>query len=473
MNNIDLLLKNEFENLPANFWDFKESTTRDLTHGLHYYPATMVYPISQNILKIVKKYVDIKTLMDPFMGSGTVLVEGMIANVPQIYGTDLNPLAVLMSKVKTTILSEKQLASIEEFKKKLKSIEEKSNQEADDFDKYIKNTLNLDITAKTGWGDNADKYINEYFNIKNKKFNYQSFSHLGFWFTPRVIILLQTIKKQIQQVTDVNTQNFLLLAFSETVRIVSNTRNGEFKLFRMNAEKVLTFMPNVFIEFYKILDRNVAKMQDFIKTCTQTKSKIVISLDDTRKLDAILDDSVDLVITSPPYGDSRTTVAYGQFSRLSLQWLDLDCTTQQEVSNIDKKLLGGKTYIHKEQWSFLQSPTLVSALTKIAEKDVFRAEDVFSFYVDLDKCLYSITKKMKKGGYQFWVVGNRTVKLEKLLTDKIIEEMSVKYGLKHLFSFNRKIINKVMPSENSPTNEAGVRVKTMTAEIVVVLKKEE
>ena len=54
MNNIDLLLKNEFENLPANFWDFKESTTRDLTHGLHYYPATMVYPISQNILKIVK-----------------------------------------------------------------------------------------------------------------------------------------------------------------------------------------------------------------------------------------------------------------------------------------------------------------------------------------------------------------------------------------------------------------------------------
>lgn len=472
MNNIDLLLKSEFKNLPLDFWDFKESTTRDLTHGLHYYPATMVYPISQNILKIVKKHIDIKTLMDPFMGSGTVLVEGMLDNVPQIYGTDLNPLAVLMSKVKTTILSEEQLSIIEEFREKLKSIEEKSNQVADDFDNYIKNALNLDITLKTGWGDNADKYINDYFKNKNKKFNYQSFSNLGFWFTPRVIILLQTIKNQIKQVSDLNTQNFILLAFSETVRIVSNTRNGEFKLFRMKAEKVASFMPNVFAEFYKILDRNVTKMQDFIKACAQTKSKVTISFDDTRKLDTIPDNSVDLVITSPPYGDSRTTVAYGQFSRLSLQWLDLDDTTQQEVSNIDKNLLGGKPYTHKEQWSFLQSPTLVSSLEKIAEKDVFRADDVFSFYVDLDKCLYSITKKMKKNSYQFWVVGNRTVKLEKLLTDKIIEEMSIKYGLKHLFSFNRKIINKVMPSVNSPTNEVGARVKTMTAEIVVVLKKE-
>ncbi len=472
MSDIDLLLKKEFENLPATFWDFKESTTRDLTHGLHYYPATMVYPISQNILKIVKQYVDVDTLMDPFMGSGTVLVEGMLHNVHRIYGTDLNPLAVLMSKVKTTILSESQLLIIDVFKKKLKSLEEKSNQTADDFDNYIRNILNLDITAKTGWGDNAEKYINDYFKNKNECFNYKSFSNLGFWFTPRAIVLLQTIKNQIKQIDDLNTQNFILLAFSETVRLVSNTRNAEFKLFRMPSEKVNTFMPNVFFEFYKILDRNIAKMQDFIMACNGTESTVMISFDDTRKLDSVPDNSVDLVITSPPYGDSRTTVAYGQFSRLSLQWLDLDYATQQEISSIDKNLLGGKPYIHKEQWSFLQSKTLVSALKKIAEKDPFRADDVFSFYVDLDKCLYAIAKKMKKDTYQFWVVGNRTVKLEKLLTDKIIEEMAVKYGLKHLFSFNRKIINKVMPSLNSPTNEPGARVKTMTAETVVVLKKE-
>ena len=472
MKNIDLQLKKDFENLPADFWDFKDATTRDLTHGLHYYPATMVYPISQNILKIVRKYIQIDTLMDPFMGSGTVLVEGILDKIPHIYGADLNPLAVLMSKVKTTILNQEQLSEIINFKFRLKMIESKSNEVANDFDNYIRNTLSLDITSKNGWGNNADKYIEEYFKNRNKTFHFQTFYNLGFWFTPRVIILLQTIKNQINQIKDLQVKNFILLVFSETVRTVSNTRNGEFKLFRMKAEKVAAFMPDVFDEFYKVLDRNLSKMKDFIIACHSFTPSINISLDDTRTLNSVPDNSVDLVITSPPYGDSRTTVAYGQFSRLSLQWLDLDNTTQQEIANIDNNLLGGKPYIYKNQWELLQSPTLVATLEKIAQKDISRANDVFSFYIDLDKCLYSITKKMKTNSYQFWVVGNRTVKLEKILTDRIIEEMSVKYGLTHVLSFNRKIINKVMPSENSPTNEVGARVKTMTAETVVVLKKE-
>ncbi len=472
MTELDLQIKKEFENLPDDFWDFKKCTTRDLTHGLHYYPATMVYPISQNILKIMQQHMKIDSLMDPFMGSGTVLVEGMLENIPQIYGTDLNPLAVLMSRVKTTKLSKEQLSMVAEFKMQLIAIQEKSNQVALEFDNYIKNILKLDITAKNGWGNNADKYINDFFKNKNKEFNYKSFVNLGFWFTPRTIILLQTIKNLIKHIPDTKVKDFIFLAFSETIRNVSNTRNGEFKLFRMPAEKVATFMPNVFDEFFKILDRNTDKMIDFVKVCNDKTSVVNINFDDTRTLDTIPDNCIDLAITSPPYGDSRTTVAYGQFSKLSLQWLDLDCVNSVGINNIDKHLLGGKPYIYKEQWNFLQSPTLVATLEKIAQKDVLRADDVFSFYVDLDKCLYSITKKMKVGSYQFWVVGNRTVKLEKLHTDKILEEMSSKYGLSHIFSFNRKIINKVMPSLNSPTNEVGTRVKTMTSEIVVVLKKE-
>lgn len=472
MTGIDIKLKTEFENLPNDFWDFKDATTRDLTHGLHYYPAMMVYPISQNILKIVSKHYNTTALMDPFMGSGTVIVEGMMNDIPEIYGTDLNPLAILMSKVKTTKLTNDHIHYIlTTHINTLKNVKDDSYAVADDFDSYIRNDLQLDVSAKTGWGDSADKYIKTYFANKSKTFNYQTFSNLGFWFAPRTIILLQTIKNLIKEVDDEIVKDFLLLAFSETVRTVSNTRNGEFKLFRMVAEKVKVHSPNVFEEYLKVLNRNISKMQGFVSACSD-KSKVHISYDDTRILQTVPNESVDLVITSPPYGDSRTTVAYGQFSRLSLQWLDLDYTNQQEVSNIDKNLLGGKPYIYKEQWSFLGSQTLVDTLNRIAKKDAFRADDVFSFYVDLDKCLYAIATKMKHNSYQFWVIGNRTVKLEKLETDKILSEMAEKYSLIHLFSFSRNIINKVMPAVNSPTNEVGARAKTMTAETVVVLKKE-
>src|SRR5690606_9550546 len=56
-------------------------------------------------------------------------------------------------------------------------------------------------------------------------------------------------------------------------------------------------------------------------------------------------ESVDLIVTSPPYGDSKTTVAYGQFSRLSSQWLELggEHYTSETVARLDSDLLGGKT----------------------------------------------------------------------------------------------------------------------------------
>ena len=47
----DKKIINWIENLPADFWDFKSENTRELTHGFHSYPATMIYPISRNIIK--------------------------------------------------------------------------------------------------------------------------------------------------------------------------------------------------------------------------------------------------------------------------------------------------------------------------------------------------------------------------------------------------------------------------------------
>ena len=182
MTAIDEKIKEEFQALPEDFWDFKLSNTHDLTHGLHSYPAMMVYPISRNIIKIYKKYQPIETLLDPFMGSGTVLVEGMLGNIPNIYGADLNPLAVLMSEVKTTPLSVSRLEAIELHKTSLAKIREQTVIVSEDFDKFIREDLRLDITAKKGWVDSAHLYINAYFKSKNKNYNYQYFTNLGFWF---------------------------------------------------------------------------------------------------------------------------------------------------------------------------------------------------------------------------------------------------------------------------------------------------
>jgi hypothetical protein len=191
---------------------------------------------------------------------------------------------------------------------------------------------------------------------------------------------------------------------------------------------------------------------------------------DSRVLPDIEDESVDLVITSPPYGDSRTTVAYGEFSRLSLQWIDLYETQNKDVTKIDKSLMGGSKYRNGFEFN-LSSETLKSSLEQIFSVDIERAGDVYSFYKDLDEAIKTISQKTKKGGYHFWVVGNRTVKGVNLKTDKIIAELGNSHNLRHLYTIERNISNKVMPNRNSPTNKKGKTETTMTKEYIVIMKK--
>lgn len=469
----DDIIINEIKNLPKNYWDFKNEDTQELTHGLHSYPATMVYPISRNIIKIMKKIMPINTILDPFAGSGTVLVEGVLSGIKNIYGNDLNPLSQLLSSVKTKPLDVESLN--ENYEKLLSNIDIIYLKYIDVIkciNEYFSNNLKIDLTAKDGWGNNAFEYLTNFYKEKNIDLCIPNFKNIGYWFKPSVIMELQIIKNGIKEIKDMDIQNFFWVAFSETIRLVSNKRNGEFKMFRMEIKKVALFNPDVRKEFYKILERNLNKMQMYSEVCynLNTVSNVKMLLGNSASLNEIPDESVDIVITSPPYGDSKTTVAYGEYSRLSLQWLDLYELTDKDIMSIDKKLIGGEKYRNGFEYK-LKSETLRNSLNKIENIDIERSGDVFSFYKDLDKVIEEVSKKTKLNGYQFWVVGNRTVKNENLKTNIIIKELAEQYGMKHIYTIDRNISNKVMPSKNSPSNKIGDKVTTMVNEYIVVLRK--
>ena len=284
--------------------------------------------------------------------------------------------------------------------------------------------------------------------------------------------MLQLIKNAILEIKNENIRDFILVAFSETIRLVSNRRNGEFKMFRMKPDKVAVFKPNVIREFTTVLNRNIEKMNAFVEACAdiECSSNVTIFRNNAGSLQDVPNNSVDLVVTSPPYGDSRTTVAYGEYSRLSLQWLGLYDLSEKEIMGIDKSLMGGAKFRNGFEYT-IPSETLRKSLNKIKDIDLERAGDVYSFYLDLEHAIAAIANKSRKDGYQFWVVGNRTVKGELLLTDRIIAEIADNFGMDYVYTIGRNIINKVMPSLNSPTNESGQKSETMTNEHIVILRK--
>ncbi len=471
--NTDEQLVEYLKKLPADYWDFRDDDTHGYTHGIHSYPAMMVSPISKNIIDIVKQFKQVDSLFDPFAGSGTVLVEGMLAGIPVIAGNDINPLALLLSKVKTTPIDQTELQNeYIELKNRLDTLYTKYDFLIHFVDDYMVKNRGLDLTAKDGWGCDAPIYLNEFYQEYQVTLKAPTFKNIGYWFRPRVIFELTLLKSAIAETPNKGIRDFFSVAMSEIIRLVSNRRNGEFKMFRMTPEKVAKFNPDTKQEFIKILERNIDKMSDFTDAYDYLVAppQVTIFREDACKLPSVPTEAYDLIVTSPPYGDSRTTVAYGEYSRLSMQWLDIFELTEKEIMSVDRTLMGGQKYRNGFEYT-VKSASLRNILERIKDVDLERAGDVFSFYNDLEQSIAAIAEKTKKDGYQFWVVANRTVKGEVIPTDKIIEEIAQNYGLQYVHTIDRNIVNKVMPSANSPTNEVGKTVSTMTVEHIVILRK--
>jgi DNA modification methylase len=86
-------------------WSFQGCKTQYFTHTFHPYPARFIPQIPSTFIKLFTE--EGETVLDPMCGCGTTLVEALLHNRNTI-GNDLNPLAVLISKVKTTLINEEE-----------------------------------------------------------------------------------------------------------------------------------------------------------------------------------------------------------------------------------------------------------------------------------------------------------------------------------------------------------------------------
>ncbi|MGC8743135.1 MAG: DNA methyltransferase [Verrucomicrobiia bacterium] len=405
-------------------WDFRTANTKQYVHCFHQYPAMMIPQVAG---KILDEYGSgSKLLFDPYCGTGTSLVEANLRGINAI-GTDINPLARLIAKVKTTIIPLNLL------------------------DDYLKDFNNFVFSAELG----ALKTIPHIPNFKN----------IDYWFKKDTQIFLAIIKGYIDAIENQDIQDFFKVAFSETVRDVSLTKNSEFKLYRMSQKQIEKFKPDVFGTILQKLLRNRNGLAEYISIKKNKSYSIICNFNTVFGIPENLlpPESVEIVVTSPPYGDSRTTVAYGQFSRLANQWLGFE-----QMNEVDKRAMGGQP---SKEFKIFNCEPLDNALNAIAQKDNKRAFDVLSFYLDYEKSIKNVSKLVKRNGIVSYVVGNRKVKGVQILNDEITREFFERCGFNHIKTIMRTIPNKRMPKKNSPTNLPGITDTTMDSEFIVILQK--
>jgi len=204
-------------------WDYRGESTKSYTQGFHSYPAMMIPQVARRLIEEYSKGGDI--LLDPFCGSGSVLVEAKLTKRCS-WGIDLNPLAVLIARVKTTAINPSIL--YKEYHSLIEQIRKMRNNEA---------------------------HTPEFFN-------------LHFWFKEHVIKGLARIKTAIDYIEKTEIREFFQVTFSEVVRLSSNSRIGEFKLYRYPESKLKDHNPDPLRLFMEKVETNIVGMENFYKACS-------------------------------------------------------------------------------------------------------------------------------------------------------------------------------------------------------------
>lgn len=404
-------------------WDYRRESTDGLTHGIHPYPAKMIPQIAG---RLIAEYGEGRGLLfDPYCGSGTSLLEANLFGMDAI-GTDLNPLARLISRVKTTPLS---LESIDEL--------------IWDFE-------------RRDWLDLTNGHRAQGPDILNR----------DYWFSDAAVKQLRLIHRFVSAIADHQLRDFARVAFSIAVRDVSWTKKSEFKLVRLPREQIEAIEPNAHASMARGLVRNRNSMASLLATLDESFGDTrVMSFDTVKGIPAseVAPGSADLIVTSPPYGDSQTTVAYGQFSRFSNQWLGFN-----EVKSLDSELMGGRK---SGAYAPFGIDCIDSVLNKVGEIDGRRAADVASFFRDYQLSISNVATVLRTSGTACYVVGNRTVRGITIPMDEITVAIFKRNGFEFVSSHARNIPNKRMPYANSPTNVAGATSPTIRRETVIVCEK--
>ncbi len=405
-------------------WTFATADTKYMTHGLHPYPARMIPQVARKLILRYSKEGDL--VWDPFSGSGSVLVESMLTRRASI-GTDLNPFATFLSKVKTTPI---------------------------DFEVLRKASVSL---------NNRISAVNK---KSHGKLEAPKMHNIDLWYKKYVQEDLAVIKKAVSFIEDEPVRDFFRLCLAHTARETSNLKKSEFKIVRMKDKEQAKFNPDVYEVFRANVRRCIPLMRSFCNALPKgyTQSRIIYS--DNRQA-PIEDGSVDLVVTSPPYGDHGTTVAYGQFSRYPAHWISLD---YDDVRSVDRRALGGKSLRDYDEYA-LESNMLRETYLKIHKNNPKRAKQFFNFFFDYNQSLEAMYQKLKSGGHAGIVIGNRLMARVRVPTDGITAELGIALGFRQIQTIPRDIPTKRMPWQNAPENIEGAKADTMHNENIVILVK--
>lgn len=403
---------------------FKGEKSTYSTHNTHAFAAK--FPP-----QIPRKFIDELTLpgdtvYDPMSGSGTTLVEAILSERNAI-GTDIDKLALMISKMKTTPYNIFEARAL--------------------LNKVLKNSIRFYEKS-----EKVDSYITSHYSEKARQF-------FLYWFLPDTIRELAALIREIRTIEDPSLRNLFKVIFSSIIV----TKNGGVSLaldlahsrpHKVNDKKIRNA--------FEMFNYKAEKAISSIFSIQDIKSSVQLIRCDVKAL-PLTDNSVDLIVTSPPYANA---IDYMRAHKFSLIWFGEE---PDDLSKIRRQYIGAEL---KEEIQPLPSETAMKSITEVAMRDKHRASTLFKYFREMYMAIAEMYRVLKLDKACIIVVGSSTMRGYDVLTHISLAELTESAGFKVIDVKAREIDrDRRMMAISSNTNRFGIEARIHEEYVIAALKK--
>jgi SAM-dependent methyltransferase len=350
---------------------------------VHPFPARMAPGIA---LDIVASEPDPIRVLDPMMGSGTVLAVARACGHTAI-GVDIDPLAVLLARVWTTSL---------------------------DIDGAQEKAIEVLERARTRAGDcKLHEAYPRSADLETRRF-------IRYWFDGHARRQLTCLAESIRSIRDEHVRDVLWCAFSRLIITKQAGASLAMDLSHSRPHKAFSHAP------IDPFDKFLFAVKQVLKNCIGRTQKdrgpaARVKLGDARKL-PLDDGTIDLVLTSPPY---LNAIDYMRCSKFSLVWMGYSVN---ELGDIRADSVGAESG-DKAARENEEIKKIIAGL-RLSPKLSARHEAVLAHYIDdMHKAVMEAARVLSPGGRAIYVVGENTVRGTFIPNAKIVSAVAELSGL--------------------------------------------
>lgn len=339
--------------------------------------------------------------MEPFCGSGTTPVELQNHNI-RCYSFEVSPFMFLLAKVKLERSYDE--STLKNYRNKVS-------------EKLAKPIADIRSVEAVPFGDRVVH------KDGLRKWNFHDSSLDG----------ILDIRHAIRTVVDDERYKSLFtIALASIILQASNVfRNGKCLSYKKGWEKKIIKRDEVHNLFLNQLDTVILEdVRTLASQQTAVQNVDICYYGDVRQsIEIVPDNTLDLIITSPPYLNSRD---YTDIYMLELRTLQL-VNCHDDLQRLRKSTIRSHVQVKYSEVKPIANPRLIKCLSDMTQSDTKSWNpDIFNmicgYFEDMKQLFTAFSKKMRKGGIVYFNVANSAYFGVEVPVDYIISDIAEDCG---------------------------------------------